>query len=227
MDARQLEHFKDKLQDAKARFVHEISRLEETGIGDTMSYSVGELSVYDNHPGDLGDELFERSKDVALRDNAHVLLEEVEAAFDKMADGTYGVCAKCGREIATERLEALPWATHCIECQRLDEVDDPTPRPVEEELLEPPFHRTFLDSTESESVGFDGEDSLQAVLRWGSSDSPQDIPGSYDYKALWPNSNEHQGIVDRADAIPSDTGQTRSPQNEKEARRRKAERQTE
>jgi YteA family regulatory protein len=227
LDFRQLGHFKNKLHAAKERFVGEISRIEETGIGDTMSYSVGELSVYDNHPADLGDEMFERSKDTALRDNAHVLLEEVEAALDKMADGTYGVCAKCGREIAPERLEALPWATHCIECQRLDEVEDPTPRPLEEEVLAPPFHRTFLDTTESENVGFDGEDALQGVLRWGSSDSPQDIPGSYDYKALWPNSNEHQGIVDRADAIPSETGHTRSPQNEKDARRRKAVRPTE
>lgn len=221
MDARKLEHFRDRLEGEKAGLVREIARLEETGIGDTMSDSVGELSAYDNHPGDLGDVLFERGKDIALRDNAHVLLEEVEAALDKIAAGTYGVCEKCGGAIGGGRLEALPWATHCIDCQRLDEVEDPTPRPVEEEILEPPFHRTFLDSARSAFTGFDGEDSLQAVLRYGSSDSPQDIPGSYDYKALFPNSNEHQGIVDRADAIPAEPGQSRSPRNEKDAAGRK------
>lgn len=217
MDARQLHEYRQELEETKERLVQEISRLEETGIGDTMSDSVGELSVYDNHPADLGDELFERSKDTALRDNAHVLLEEVEAALGKMAAGTYGVCEKCGRLIGEERLDALPWATHCIACQRRDEVQDVTPRPVEEELLEPPFHRTFLDTARFDFVGFDGEDALQAVLKYGSSDSPQDIPGSYDYKALFPNSNEHQGIVDRVDAIPAETGHTRSPRNEKDA----------
>lgn len=219
VDRRLREHFREDLEDTKERLLQTISRLEETGLGDTMSDSLGELSMYDNHPGDVGDAVFERGKDVALRDNAHVLLEEVEAALDKMARGTYGVCEKCGRPIDEERLEALPWATHCIDCQRLDEVADPTPRPLEEEILEPPFHRTFLDSARFDFVGFDGEDALQAALKYGSSDTPQDIPGSYNFKALWPNSNEHQGIVDRADAIPDEPANTRSPLNEKEARR--------
>ena len=52
-----------------------------------------------------------------------------------------------------------------------------------------------------DSVGFDGEDALQAVMRYGSSDTPQDIPGSHDYKDLFLNSDETAGIVDPADAI--------------------------
>jgi YteA family regulatory protein len=218
LNSGQMEHFRQQLQAAKGRLTAEISRIEETGIGDTMSYSVGELSVYDNHPADIGDELFERSKDVALRDNAHILLEQVETALHKMADGTYGWCESCGGAISVDRLEALPWATHCIVCQEREEVADPTPRPLEEESLAPPFHRTFLDTAKFDNVGFDGEDALQGVMRFGSSDSPQDIPGSYDYKALWPNSNERQGIVDRADAIPDEPSHRRSRQNEEDTR---------
>lgn len=198
-----------------------ISRLEDTGIGNTMSDSVGELSMYDNHPADLGDVIFERSKDVALRDNEHIILDWVDTALDKMETGRYGICDRCGRDISLERLEAVPWAVFCIECQKKSDGIDPTPRPLEEELLAPPFHRTFLDTVQSNNVGFDGEDALQAVLRWGSSDTPQDIPGSYNYKALWPNSNEHMGIVDLADSIPDDTRLTRSPQNEKSVERMK------
>lgn len=221
MDPQKLSQFKAELLETKDRLIHEITRLEETGIGDTMADSVGELSVYDNHPADLGDELFERSKDVALRDNAHLLLEEVEEALTKIIDETYGLCSECGRPIALERLEALPWATQCVACQRLEEGQDLASRPLEEEVLAPPFHRTFLDTAKFANVGFDGEDALQAVMRWGSSDTPQDIPGSYNYKALWPNSNEHEGIVDRMDAIPYEPGQSRSPYNEKAARRQK------
>ncbi len=204
MQSEQLNKFAQELYQEKERLVKQISRLEESGIGDTMSDSVGELSVYDNHPADLGDELFERSKDTALRDNAHILLENVEEALKKIDNGTYGICDKCGKQIPLARLEAVPWADECIDCQREDEVFDPTPRPVEEEILEPPFHRTFLDTAAFDFVGFDGEDALQAALKYGSSDSPQDIPGSYNYKSLFPNSNEHQGIVERSDAIPVD-----------------------
>ncbi|XEQ94010.1 RNA polymerase-binding transcription factor DksA [Sporomusa carbonis] len=210
-----VERFRQTLLEKKDGLVDMISRIEETGIGDTMSDSVGELSAYDNHPADLGDELFERSKDVALRDNEHVLLEEVEAALNKLDQGTYGICDDCGQPISLERLEATPWATRCINCQQKVDVTDSTPRPLEEEVLAPPFHRTFLDTVESDYAGFDGEDALQAVLRWGSSDSPQDIPGSYDYKALWPNSNEHQGIVSLADSIPDQPDHRRNEHRDK------------
>ena len=203
MNSENLERLKKKLNSEKRLILEQISRLEETGIGDTMSDSVGELSAYDNHPADLGDELFERSKDTALRDNAHLILENIEKALQRIDEGVYGLCAKCGKPIDAERLDIIPWVSNCIECQKQSEVEDPTPRPVEEEILEPPFHRTFLDSAAFDYVGFDGEDALQSVLRYGSSDTPQDIPGSYDYKALFPNSNEHIGIVDHSDAIPS------------------------
>ncbi|HMM20398.1 MAG TPA: TraR/DksA C4-type zinc finger protein [Selenomonadales bacterium] len=222
MDASQLRHFKHQLEATKERLVHEISRLEETGMGDTMADSVGELSLRDNHPADLGDVLFERGKDVGLRDNAHGLLEEVETALDRIKAGTYGTCIKCGREIPRARLEALPYATQCIACQRQDEVADPTPRPLEEEALGTPFARTFLDDSRRGSVGYDGEDSLQDALKYGSSDGPQDIMGDHDnYEAMFFNSDENPGLVEASDGIPSEPGQTRSALNEKEIRRGK------
>ncbi|MEG6585975.1 TraR/DksA C4-type zinc finger protein [Dendrosporobacter sp. 1207_IL3150] len=218
MNSKQLEQFKNDLEQEKKRLISQISRLEETGIGDSMSDSLGELSVYDNHPADIGDELFERSKDTALRDNEHIILENVERALEKIDDESYGHCDKCGKEISVERLEAIPWANTCMSCQQDMERADTTPRPIEEVVLEPAFHRTFLDSSRSDFVGFDGEDSLQAVLRYGSSDSPQDIPGSYNYKALFPNSNEHAGIVDWTDAIPAESGHQSTKKSKKAER---------
>ncbi len=62
--------------------------------------------------------VFEQQRDLALRERAEQHLAEVEAALARLAAGTYGRCVECHREIAPERLEALPWAAHCIECQR-------------------------------------------------------------------------------------------------------------
>jgi len=57
----------------------------------------------------------QRGQQLREREEQHLLL--VEAALKRMADGTFGVCATCGKPIASERLEALPWATDCIGCQ--------------------------------------------------------------------------------------------------------------
>jgi DnaK suppressor protein len=62
--------------------------------------------------------VFEQQRDIALRDKARAQLEAVEAALHRLDDGTYGRCTGCGRPVAAERLEAIPWAELCIECQR-------------------------------------------------------------------------------------------------------------
>lgn len=208
MRPKQLTNFKSQLDAKKHALIHTISELEDNGLHSALSSTTGELSTYDNHPADLGSETFERSKDLGLQDNERALLSSVERALEKIHLGTYGRCDSCGAVIPVERLEALPWATRCIHCQEHLNQADTTPRPLEEDLLEPPFHRSFLDSSKSEFVGYDGEDALQDVGRYGSSDTPQDIPGSNNYKSLFPNSNEHEGIVDLADAIPNEPGGT-------------------
>lgn len=208
MHPKQSAKLKAQLEAKKQELNHTILQLEDNGLNAALSNTTAELSSYDNHPADLGSETFERGKDLGIRDNERVILSSVERALEKIHLGTYGRCDSCGCEIATERLEALPWANQCKKCQEKSEQTDVTPRPLEEESLEPPFHRTFLDSASFDFVGYDGEDALQDVMRFGSSDTPQDVPGSYDYKALFPNSNEHQGIVDLADAIPNEPGST-------------------
>jgi DnaK suppressor protein len=45
------------------------------------------------------------------------LLQLVEEALDRVKNGTYGLCVSCQGEVQTKRLEAVPWARHCIECQ--------------------------------------------------------------------------------------------------------------
>jgi RNA polymerase-binding protein DksA len=62
-------------------------------------------------------QVFEQQRDLALRDRAIAQLALVDAALARLDDGSFGVCLRCGRPIAPGRLEALPWAAHCIDCQ--------------------------------------------------------------------------------------------------------------
>lgn len=62
--------------------------------------------------------VFEQQRDLALRERAEQHLAEVEAALARIETGRYGACVSCGRPVAPERLEALPWAALCIDCGR-------------------------------------------------------------------------------------------------------------
>jgi len=64
-------------------------------------------------------QVFEQQRDLALREWNEQHLVAVEAALARLDEGTFGTCVRCARPIASERLEALPWAAHCIDCQRL------------------------------------------------------------------------------------------------------------
>ena len=62
--------------------------------------------------------VFDQQRALALRDRSKAQLEQIDAALTRLDAGTYGRCETCGRPIAPERLEALPWAGLCIDCQR-------------------------------------------------------------------------------------------------------------
>ena len=62
-------------------------------------------------------QVFDQQRDLALRDRAIQQLAQVDAALARLDEGTFGRCTRCGRDIAPDRLDALPWAAHCIDCQ--------------------------------------------------------------------------------------------------------------
>jgi DnaK suppressor protein len=69
--------------------------------------------------GDATSIAVERITQVAAHDGLGHVLAEVSRAQDKVAEGTYGQCDRCGAEIAPERLAARPWATCCVTCPSL------------------------------------------------------------------------------------------------------------
>jgi RNA polymerase-binding transcription factor DksA len=108
---------------ARKRLDEERTRLQ--GIRDNLhreqdeavSDTGGELSSFDQHPGDSGTETFEMEKNVSLLEQVDDELREIEAAFQRLERGTYGSCQACGRPIGDERLEAMPATRFCVEDQ--------------------------------------------------------------------------------------------------------------
>lgn len=174
-------------------------------IAGDMRDSTSELSLIDNHPADIATEVYERSRDVAIHDRYMHRIQAIDLALQRWEEGKYGVCEHCGQEIPFERLEALPYTTVCTECSRLEEKEEQHSHhrePVEDEILNRPFSRTFNDGTDR--VEFDGEDSWQAVARYGTADSPQDLGTNRDISdpnEMYEDADEVIGAVDAVETL--------------------------
>jgi len=199
MDEKKRREFKERLLAEKRRLTA-YQEAERFDLDQSLTDSVKELSAYDNHPADLGSETFEREKDLALWNNSNEIMARIADALQRMEEGKYGICEDCGREIGWERLEAMPYTSLCIDCRREDEAQRQTRRrPVEEELLAPPFGRTFLDR--ADQAGTDGEDIWQDVAKHGTSETPSDLGATLDYEENFYDAPEPDGWVEKVDGI--------------------------
>ncbi|MFD3258523.1 TraR/DksA C4-type zinc finger protein [Paenibacillus lentus] len=158
-----------ELRSEQQSIKNKLSANDHYGLNGSIRDNTSELSAVDNHPADIGTELFERGKDLALTDHDELRLTRVEDALDRMAEGTYGYCLTCDKPIDIERLKAIPETAYCKEHSPQSTVS--THRPVEEQFLYPPFGRTSLDERDDETE-FDGEDAWQIVESYGTSNSP-------------------------------------------------------
>ncbi len=70
---------------------------------------------------DRANNSYNRELMFSLSDGERQLVLQIDAALRRMDEGTYGRCANCGRQIALQRLQAVPWARFCIDCQELAE----------------------------------------------------------------------------------------------------------
>ena len=80
--------------------------------------SAGDLSANERHPAEEATETLERERDVSILQRLENEMNEVQAALDRLEEGTYGRCEICGRPIGDERLEAVPATRYCVEHQR-------------------------------------------------------------------------------------------------------------
>lgn len=166
MNDNKLKHYKDKLVNEKNRINDLIEQMKRNGVFNNSEIA-SELSYYDNHPADLGTETFDIEKGRALKANEMSMLRKVESALDSVNNGKYGVCKMCGKEINEERLDFIPYAEYCSECQKnLNSIKprEENDRPVEEEVLGKPFGYGYNDF--KDEIGFDAEDSYQAVEKF-------------------------------------------------------------
>ena len=118
--ARKLKSLRAALDERKATTESELANLREElrdlgGDSDDENGSVG------NHLADDGSNVQEQERILRVEADLKSILGQINDAFGRMDEGTYGICARCGKPIAPERLEYLPFVAYCIDCQAIVE----------------------------------------------------------------------------------------------------------
>ena len=121
MNKSELDGFRKALLEEKGRLNSALENLhaENPGVEDEESPDMGSLE--ESHLADAGSLTLDREIDYTLEEAAQERLKETEAALERIESGSFGLCTSCGSEITSERLEAIPWASFCIDCKRREE----------------------------------------------------------------------------------------------------------
>jgi RNA polymerase-binding transcription factor len=114
-----VDEFRELLQEERQRLVDAIEYLQKENPGSIEDETDDETT--DNHLAETATVTLDREIDYTLEEHSEYVLSSIDGALGRIGDGTYGNCLNCGHAIAQDRLAAIPWATHCIECKRLEE----------------------------------------------------------------------------------------------------------
>jgi len=113
MDKKRLEYYKKKLQTKREELLKIIARTEEEG-----------RAADDDPTVDLADKAansYTKEFLFTQTNNDRFILQLVEEALKRVRQNTFGLCVSCQDEVQQKRLEAVPWARHCITCQEKQE----------------------------------------------------------------------------------------------------------
>jgi len=117
--------FESRLVDIRKRLLREVDMAEEALREDVVK--PGDITSLPTHSADQDVEGLDA--EIAIAQNEELLLEQVNAALERIRAGKFGVCEQCGRTIDVQRLQAIPYTSYCIDCARVqhDQLEKPVP----------------------------------------------------------------------------------------------------
>ncbi len=108
--------YREKLLELRARLRGDVSQMADATLKKRRTEANGDLSSMPIHMADIGSDNFEQEFTLSLMQSEGVTLEQIEAALERIEDGTYAHCEECGARIPKTRLNAIPYATMCVKC---------------------------------------------------------------------------------------------------------------
>jgi RNA polymerase-binding protein DksA len=117
----ELKFFESLLNEKKETLIQELGYLEDNTMRLNSKEGAGDLSSHAYHLADHATETQDREQAFHMASREGKYLFYIEEALDRVRNGTFGVCKKCGKLIPKARLEAVPTAKMCIECKTKQE----------------------------------------------------------------------------------------------------------
>ncbi|MDR2762629.1 MAG: TraR/DksA C4-type zinc finger protein [Planctomycetaceae bacterium] len=123
----ELDSYRQKLVTIRARLRGDVSTMADAALNKNRLDASGDLSAVPIPMADIGSDNFEQEQTLSFMQNERGILVDIEEAFVRIKDGTYGICEGCGNPIPKVRLNFIPYANMCVKCaelvQRQEEED--------------------------------------------------------------------------------------------------------
>ena len=116
LSPRTIDRLRTKLLEERARHLNQADALQAEAAQLALDREEGDTQ-FDEEGGEGDTISVERERDLMLSASARQIVEEIDAALERIKNKTYGLCAPAGRRISVERLEALPYADTCVDCK--------------------------------------------------------------------------------------------------------------
>ena len=117
----ELKELKKRLLEERDELQRQAAEIDESSFGGGQSEMTGDLASFDEEFADAGTATFERERDLSLSNNIRDLIDQINHAIERIDEGNYGLCERCGRPIEKARIKALPYATLCIRDKQAEE----------------------------------------------------------------------------------------------------------
>jgi len=108
--------FKEMLLVLRARLRGDVSALADAALSKSGGQGRGGASAVPSHIADMGSDTFEQDNTILLLNSEGETLTCIEAALERIEEGTYGICTECDSKIPKMRLKAIPYTPHCVKC---------------------------------------------------------------------------------------------------------------
>jgi DnaK suppressor protein len=112
--------FKEKLHSIRARLRGDVTAMAEVALRKS-GIEGSDSNAMPIHMAELGSDNFEQEFTLGLMEVDEGTLGSIDAALERIQDGTYGKCVQCDGVISKARLNAIPYTPVCIKCAEMQE----------------------------------------------------------------------------------------------------------
>ena len=117
MNKKKQDEYKEKLFEMKEKITSVFENIAKEHLNESIRESSGDLSGYSMHMADAGTDNWDREFALSIAGRENEILHKIDYALNKIDEKTFGMCEMCEVEIASNRLDAIPYAENCIKCE--------------------------------------------------------------------------------------------------------------